>query len=255
MAAAAGTAAEYRTAPHAVPSPRSPLTLPRVARASADLVLFDAFGTLLTMDPPGPLLHAALSAAGYAFEPDVVQEALSREIAHYRARMHIARDRAGLDALRAECGRVLADALGAGAPPAPEATAMLIASLRFRLHEDAVPAMDSLEADGVRLGVVSNWDCALPDHLAALGAVDRFVVVAASAAVGAAKPDPAIFRHALRVAGVDAARAVHVGDRMAEDYEGARAAGLQALLLDRSGGPGSPRTVTTLTDVPGAICG
>lgn len=255
MAAAAGTAAEYRTAPHAVPSPRLPLTLPRVARTPVDLVLFDAFGTLLAMDPPVPLLHAALSDAGYSFAPEVVRRALDREITHYRARMHIARDRAGLDALRAECGQVLAEGLGAGAPPAPEATALLVSSLRFRLHEDAIVAMDTLAADGLRLGVVSNWDCALPDHLDALGVADRFVVVATSAAVGTAKPGPAIFHHAVEVAGVDPARAVHVGDRRVEDYEGARAAGLQAMLLDRSGAPGPPGTITTLTEVSATIRG
>jgi hypothetical protein len=79
---------------------------------------------------------------------------------------------------------------------------MLVRSLRFRLHDDALPALDAVEATGARLGVVSNWDCALPQHLAHLGVADRFVVIAASAAVGTAKPDAAIFHHATRLAGV-----------------------------------------------------
>ena len=239
-----------------------------MAPSPPDLVLLDAFGTLLAMDPPGPILHAELADAGYDIAPQVVDEALRAEIAHYRSRMHIAGDAAGLRALRAECGAVLADALGPGAPPASEATELLVASLRFRLHHDALGAMDALGAQGVRLGVVSNWDCALPHHLAALGVADRFVVIAVSATVGAAKPDPAIFHYATDAAGVDPARALHVGDRLAEDYQGARAAGLRALLLHRAGrhtGPGTagqaaagPGTadvdvITTLAEVPEII--
>jgi len=164
-----------------------------MAPSPPDLVLLDAFGTLVAMDPPGPILHAELAAAGYDIDPHVVDEALRAEVAHYRARMHIAGDPAGLRALRAECGAVLAHALGPGAPPAPRATELLVASLRFRLHHDALGAMDALDAQGIRFGVVSNWDCALPDHLAALGVDDRFAVIAVSASVGAAKPDQAIF--------------------------------------------------------------
>ena len=233
--------------------PGCPLPCPAMAPSSPDLVLLDAFGTIVAMDPPAPLLRAELAAAGHSFDEQVVQRALDLEIAHYRARMHIGRDRAGLDALRAECGQVLADALGHGAPPAPEATRMLVASLRFRLHDDAPAAMDALEARGVRLGVVSNWDCALPDHLAALGVAHRFAVIAVSAPVGAAKPDPAIFRHATASAGVDPSRALHVGDRRTEDYDGARAAGLQALLLDRSGATTGPEVIATLADIPAII--
>ena len=226
-----------------------------MAPSSPDLVLLDAFGTLVAMDPPAPVLRAELAAAGYAFGERAVEHALAREIAHYRSRMHVARDRAGLDALRAECGQVLADALGPGAPPAPEATRMLVASLRFRLHGDALGAMDALEARGIGLGVVSNWDCALPDHLAALGVADRFAVIAVSAPVGAAKPDPAIFLHATTAVGVDPSRALHVGDRRAEDYDGARAAGLRALLLDRAGTERGPDVITTLAAIPEIITG
>ena len=217
------------------------------------IVLFDAFGTLVRMDPPAPILRAHLAEAGHLFDAAVVDAALRAEIAHYRSRMHIGCDPEGLASLRAECGAVLARALGPGAPDSDVATAMLVRSLRFRLHDDALPVLDAVEATGARLGVVSNWDCALPQHLAHLGVADRFVVIAASAAVGTAKPDAAIFHHATRLAGVDPAHALHVGDRLEEDYRGARAAGLRALLLDRSGEAAGPDVITTLADVPARI--
>ena len=59
----------------------------------------------------------------------------------------------------------------------------------------------------------------------------------ASAELGAAKPERAIFEHALALAGVGAERAWHVGDDLRDDVEGARAAGIRAVLLARGGSP------------------
>jgi putative hydrolase of the HAD superfamily len=86
------------------------------------------------------------------------------------------------------------------------------------------------------VAVVSNWDVSLGAVLDRLGvSVDAVV---ASAAVGAAKPDPAIFAAALDRLGVAPADAVHVGDSLEHDVAGARASGLRAVLLRRDGGRG-----------------
>lgn len=218
-------------------------------------VLLDAFGTLIHLEPPVPVLAGLLAEAGHPVPEDRVAHALATEIRHYRSRMHIARDTAGLTALRAECGAVLAAALGPGAPDAPLATDLLVQSLRFRLHDDAVPALDALQQRGVMLGVVSNWDCALPSHLDRLGVLHRFDVVAVSAVVGAAKPDPAIFLHAVCALGVSPHEALHCGDRHTEDCAGALSAGLRAVLLDRAGDhdPSACSTVHTLLEVPAIV--
>ncbi len=217
-------------------------------------VLLDAFGTLLAMEPPAPVLTGLLADAGYDFPEPTVADALAAEIRHYRVHMQRGADAEGLADLRAECAGVLVQSLGDGAPPVPLATELLVESLRFRLHDDAVPAMDALSDRGMVLGVVSNWDCALPTHLERLGVRDRFAVVAASAPVGARKPDPAIFRHALAALDVAAGEALHVGDQADEDVAGARAAGVAALLLDRSPGA-TPRdgVVTSLAQVPALV--
>jgi putative hydrolase of the HAD superfamily len=47
------------------------------------------------------------------------------------------------------------------------------------------------------------------------------------------KPDPEIFRIALERSGSDAETTLHVGDIYHVDVVGARAAGLQAILVDR----------------------
>ena len=100
---------------------------------------------------------------------------------------------------------------------------------------DVMPALAALRALGSPLGIVSNFDSRVLRILEGLDLAPWFESVTLSSQVGATKPDRAIFARALAHHGVDAARALHVGDSPAEDCEGARAAGLRAVLIDRSG--------------------
>ena len=68
---------------------------------------------------------------------------------------------------------------------------------------------------------------------------------------GVAKPDPTIFERALARAGVAPHEALHVGDSLREDYLGARAAGLSALLLERHG-PG-PQGISTIRSLEAVV--
>jgi putative hydrolase of the HAD superfamily len=140
-----------------------------------------------------------------------------------------------LATLRLECAGVLAEGLDDDVPSPRRLAQILVEALRFTLAPDALPALDALGRARVPLAVVSNWDCGLPAVLGALGVADRFAAICASASVGAAKPDPAIFLHALGILGVPPARALHCGDSPDADCEGARRAGLHAVLIDRTG--------------------
>lgn len=228
-----------------------PVENPIPHRVRVEVVLLDAHGTLLDLPDPVPRLRALLARAGHLHTRERVAAALRDEIRHYTANHDRAPDRASLERLRRECAGVLADGLGGDAPPPELLAPILLDSLRFRLFPDVVPALDALAAAGVRLGVVSNWDCGLPDVLAALGVAGRFEVVAASASVGAAKPDPAIFRAALDGLGVGPGAALHCGDLPHADCAGARAAGIRAVLIDREGTlpPGPCPRVGTLLDL------
>ena len=68
------------------------------------------------------------------------------------------------------------------------------------------------------------------------GLADGLDAVVTSAATGVRKPDPAIFTAALDAAECEPGEALHVGDTEDEDLEGARAAGIRALLIRRDGG-------------------
>lgn len=110
--------------------------------------------------------------------------------------------------------------------------------------------LDALRARGLKLLVVSNWDSKLPALLDRLDLTRHFDAVVVSALVGASKPAREIFETALSVAGVAAHEALHVGDSPSEDYEGARAAGLPALLLDRAGVAGDGfETIRSLQEI------
>ena len=96
-------------------------------------------------------------------------------------------------------------------------------------------ALGRLRDAGVRLAVVSNSDGRAATALAAGGLLDLFEFVIDSGEVGVEKPDPRIFRIALDRLGLQASDVLYVGDLYEVDVVGARAAGLDVVLLDASG--------------------
>jgi HAD superfamily hydrolase (TIGR01549 family) len=102
----------------------------------------------------------------------------------------------------------------------------------FELYEDALPVLELLRAQGLKLGLVSNTGRNLDEFVAH----HRLDVDAAlgSGAFGRTKPHPTIFRAVLERLGVEPADAAMVGDSPEDDVEGAHAAGIEtAFLLDR----------------------
>jgi putative hydrolase of the HAD superfamily len=96
-------------------------------------------------------------------------------------------------------------------------------------------ALAALRRSGLRLVVVSNADGTVAEGLTRAGLREHFDGIADSFLVGAEKPDPRIFRHALALAGCAPERALHVGDLYAVDVLGARSAGVRGVLVDPYG--------------------
>lgn len=127
-----------------------------------------------------------------------------------------------------------------GLQPMPDAffrrlTDLFLEAERWHVYPDAVPALDALHARGVTLGAVSNWVWGLPELLHDLDLVSRFDFIAASARVGYEKPHPGIFEHALAQADAPPSSVIHVGDHLDADVRGARAVGIEGILIDREG--------------------
>lgn len=89
------------------------------------------------------------------------------------------------------------------------------------------------QQQGISLGVVSNFDSRLYPVLQALDLAKFFASVTTSTEVGAAKPDAKIFALALEKHDCPVPEALHIGDSYWEDYQGAKAAGLQSVWLKR----------------------
>jgi len=102
----------------------------------------------------------------------------------------------------------------------------------FALREGVLETLRALRARGLHLGMVSNIDEDQLDHLIeTAGLRAYFDSLLSSEAAGACKPDPAIFREALRRAGCAPAEALFVGDTLAQDVAGANQVGMRSVLL------------------------
>jgi putative hydrolase of the HAD superfamily len=201
-------------------------------------LLIDAMGTLVRLQPPAPLLRLQLRDrfGVHVCEPEAAV-ALRAEIAFYRAHMGDGRDSETLHELRLRCTAVLRDALPADCAvlDLDELLRGLLASLRFVAFDDARDALLAVRARGVWVVAVSNWDVSVLEVLEQTGLAPLLDGAVSSAAIGVAKPSPAVFEHALSLVGARAADAVHVGDSPSEDVAGALAAGIEPLLIDRAG--------------------
>jgi putative hydrolase of the HAD superfamily len=212
-------------------------------------VLLDALGTLLWLEPPAPVLRGLLRADhGIELDEGVAERAVAAEIAYYRDHSLEGGNRAALEDLRSRCAAVLLEELGEAAAGlgVEAAREALLGALRFRAYPEVHESLDGLRAAGLRLVVVSNWDVSLHDRLAETGIAERIHGAVTSAELGVAKPDPAVFAHALTLAGVPPADAMHVGDSLVEDVDGARAAGIEPVLLCRDGAAPPDEDVRTI---------
>jgi len=122
----------------------------------------------------------------------------------------------------------------------------------FELYEDALPVLEELRAQGLKLALVSNS----ARDMAEFSRYHRLEVDAGISSFhhGKTKPHASIFRAALELLGVDAGDAAMVGDTVEDDVEGARAIGMDAVLVDRLGRyPDFEPRLEDLYGVPAAL--
>jgi putative hydrolase of the HAD superfamily len=221
-------------------------------------ILFDAGATLVHPDPPVEAIYSReFAAVGARFTEEDLTRALTRAWEEVHATP--ASDRYGgvrgeeefwkafLTRVRSllDGGTLSADLFERLARHFRSADA-------WAIYDDVVPTLEELARRGLRLAVVSNWDSHLPKLLAALDLDRFFPVIAVSAIEEVGKPDPEIFHRACRRLEVEPAEALHVGDSVSEDFEGARSAGLAALLLDRRNAcPEIADRILSLAQIPG----
>ena len=202
-----------------------------------DAVLFDAGGVLVLPDSAvlGPLL------AYYGGDP--------APSVHHRAHYAGMKAKADVDAgetFWSEYNAAYVVAVGIAGPARAEAAAVLAQTRSTWLWREPIPSaresLHLLSAAGIPIGVVSNASGQIEGILArgicqvGAGPAAEVRCIIDSHVVGVAKPDPAIFDHALVFFdGIERERIAYVGDSVTMDIGGATAAGLHPILMDPFG--------------------
>lgn len=126
---------------------------------------------------------------------------------------------------------------------------------RWRAYDDVAPAFRRLDARGLKLGIISNWDRRLASILAGLGLTECLSTIVCSAEVGLRKPDPRVFELACCRLEVAPGEAAHVGDHHYADIVGATAVGMTPVLIDRhsSGAHAAERFLTSLNELEAVL--
>jgi putative hydrolase of the HAD superfamily len=125
---------------------------------------------------------------------------------------------------------------------------------RSETFPDSAPVLEALHR--IRpLGLLTNGEASLQrEKLAASGLEPHFDATVVSSEIGTGKPDAAAFATVLERLGVTSG--VMVGDSLERDIDGALAAGLDAVWVDRAGSaggrPGVP-AVRTLAELPALL--
>lgn len=193
-------------------------------------VTWDLVGTLVVPHPSVGEVYAEVAAA-HGIERDAreLEQAFPDAFARVRARWATPYGRDEDDALHF-WGTVIQETFGDGLPGELiyDLYDAFARAARWRVLPGVRDGLALVAAAGLPQAVVSNFDARLQPLIAELG-LGPFATLVPSAAVGVAKPDPAVLREACRRMGVAPAAVVHVGDSARED--GAMCAATQARFL------------------------
>ena len=102
----------------------------------------------------------------------------------------------------------------------------------WELYSEVTDILEKLRPR-FQLAIVSNFDGRLRMILEQLGVSKFFIHVFVSSEIGADKPDPEIFRRALKFGSLEPDQVLHAGDDPERDWKAAKAAGLSIFQLDR----------------------
>ena len=222
-------------------------------------VFLDAGGTLIHLDRG--FILAALAEQGIA------KDEAAFLIADQNAREHrAAAIRAGEVLDDASSWRVYAVRLLHLLEATGDAAEGVSAAIRQRHREGTLwthvepgtlETLAQLKDRGYTLGVVSNADGRVEEFLRYVGITKYLDFVVDSGIVGVEKPNPRIFEIALERGGVRKDEVVHVGDVYEVDVLGARAAGIEPIMIITTGGeaPADVRVIRSFTELPTRLNG
>jgi HAD superfamily hydrolase (TIGR01549 family) len=129
----------------------------------------------------------------------------------------------------------------------------------FVPYSDTIGCLEKLKERRIPMGIITqNLDTNEEFRQHALkitGIGDYFSVVATTESLGYDKPDPRLFLEAAKLTGFPVQSILHVGDNLDLDVKGASAAGMQAILIDRTtkSHEGHVQVIHSLDELPPLI--
>lgn len=220
-----------------------PISSPRESGLPIAALSFDATGTLFHCPRLAEIYAAVLARHGHQVSERRLSELFPIVLQELDCRVPTGRDRFAAHREGAPgYWRDVLDRLGAylGFQPSRFAASELYDRFAhadaWTVYPEVETVLARLRGLGFRLAVASNWDERLGNLLDELDLGAFFDAVVVSGVIGVPKPHRPFFDHLIAELGVAPARLLHVGDGPLEDGEGAIAAGLEVLLLDRARG-------------------
>jgi putative hydrolase of the HAD superfamily len=220
-------------------------------------ILFDAVGTLMRPEPTVSGAYAAAAARhGLRMDPAEVERRFRQAFARQDAIDATERDNRTDQAREAERWRGIVDDVFGDLPQIEAIFDDLwdhFADARnWRLFDDVADVWQRLSATDITLGVASNFDDRLASVCRGLPPLDRDPQLFVSSQVGFRKPGRGFFTAIETALSLYPDELLLVGDDVTNDFEAAKAAGWQAILLDRSNSlptAARPDVVRTLAEV------
>jgi putative hydrolase of the HAD superfamily len=223
--------------------------------AGVRAIYFDAVGTLLHPEPPAAAVYAlAGQRFGSRLDPATIATRFRAAFRRQEDRDHAhglrTDEEREVERWRAIVGEVLDDVTDAAAC-FQELYDHFACPESWRCDAEAEATLLRLAEQGYQLGLASNFDRRLHGVVAGLAALRLVRHLVISSEVGWRKPAAGFFQSMCRLSALRPSQILLVGDDAGNDYEGARAAGLHALLFDPRGKepiPGDGR-ITRLSDL------
>ena len=223
-------------------------------RTTLKAIVFDAVGTLIFADPPvAEVYHLAGWQHGSLLDRDEITRRFRAALAASESGDGLSRQ-ATSESLERERWRKIVAAVF---DDVPDAGGLLFDHLwrhfaqpeHWRLYDDAAAVLEELAAGGMRLAIASNFDrrlLAISHGHAPLRRCERCFI---SSEVGHPKPDRRFFAAIESQLGLTPAQLLLVGDDWTNDILGARAAGWQAIWLERKAATTTEPHIRNLFDL------
>jgi putative hydrolase of the HAD superfamily len=199
-------------------------------------VFFDAVGTLISPEPPAALVYAQI---GRHYDSSLACETIRQRFATAFAHEEKFDQLTGFRTSEEREHQRWRNIVGAVLDDVKDREKCFQELYRhfslpgaWQVDPEGAAVAAELAQRGYLVGLASNYDRRLRNVVEGLPELRYVTRLIISSEVGWRKPSPGFFAALCAAAGLPPGQILFIGDNLANDYEGARAAGLQAIVYD-----------------------